>query len=130
MASDEYRRKTKRDKKAKAHYKKIGDKVSFAYTLWGEGTAFKMMGMLPEAKKDFSDARKLFKETRDERRLSYCELSFGELEFLKGRRSGAKILFQKALKRAKSFFFGVEMKYAGRLIQALKRGKGFPFNLP
>jgi tetratricopeptide (TPR) repeat protein len=117
-------------KKAKAHYKKIGDKVSFAYTLWGEGTAFKMMNKLEDAKKDFLDAQKLFKETIDERGLAYCELSLGELEFLKGRLKDASKLFNEALKRAKRFSFGVEIKYAKRLLKALKTGKGFPFNLP
>jgi len=117
-------------KKAKQHYKKIGDKVSFAYTLWGEGTAFKMMNKLEDAKKDFLDAQKLFKETIDERGLSYCELSLGELEFLKGRFVNASALLKKALKRAKGFSFGIEIKHANRLIKALKTGKGFPFNLP
>lgn len=117
-------------KKAKAHYKKIGDKVSFAYTLWGEGTAFKMMNRFSGAKKDFLYAQKLFKETKDERGLSYCELSMGELEFLKGRRTATMPLFKKALKRARAFSFGVEIRHANRLINALKSEKGFPFNLP
>lgn len=117
-------------KKAKAHYKKIGDKVSFAYTLWGEGTAFKMMNNLKDAKDDFLVAQKLFKETKDERGISYCELSLGELEFLKGKSRNASVLFKKALKRAKGFSFGIEIKHANRLIKALKAGKGFPFNLP
>ena len=118
--------------KAKTHYKKIGDKVSFAYTLWGEGTAFKMLSRLPEARRDFLYAQQLFKETRDERGLSYCELSLGELEFLKGGRAKAMLLFKKALKRARRFSFAVEIKYANRLLQALKSKswERFPFNLP
>ena len=76
------------------------------------------------------DAQKFFKETIDERGLSYCELSLGELEFLKGRRGNARILFKRALKRASVFSFGVEVKHVRRLINAVKTGKGFPFNLP
>jgi len=117
-------------KKAKLYYKKIGDKVSFAYTLWGEGTAFKMMKNLKDAKDDFWAAQKLFKETKDERGIAYCELSLGELEFLNGRRQNASALFKEALKKARVFSFGVEVKYAEILIHALKTAKDFPFNLP
>ena len=90
----------------------------------------KMMGDFKNAKGDFIKAQKLFNETKDERGLSYCELSIGELEFLNGRTKNASVLFEKALKRAKGFSFGVEIKYANRLIKAAKSGKGFPFNLP
>ena len=52
------------------------------------------------------------------------------MEFLKGRFVNASALLKKALKRAKGFSFGIEIKHANRLIKALKTGKGFPFNLP
>lgn len=117
-------------KEAKSYYKKIGDRVSFAYTLWGEGTALKMMGNLRNAELDFRKAQKLFKLTEDERGLSYCGLSMAELNFLRGKPHRAIPLFKAALKRAKRFSFGVEIKYAKRFLHAAREGRGFPINLP
>jgi len=60
-------------------YKRIGDKVSYAYTLWSIGTAHKLKGSTEEAARYFDIADKLFKSTGDLRGRSYAALGRAEL---------------------------------------------------
>ena len=72
-------------KKAEKLYKRIGDKVSYAYTLWSIGTTYKLMGQLSDAIEYFNAADKLFQTTGDLRGRSYASLGRAELAWLQGK---------------------------------------------
>ncbi len=72
-------------KKASSLYNKIGDRVSYAYTLWSMGTTYKMLGDYSSASDYFKVSQDLFKKTKDPRGLIYCKLGLGEIALLEGR---------------------------------------------
>jgi tetratricopeptide (TPR) repeat protein len=117
-------------KKAEKLYKKIGDRVSYAYTLWSVGTTYKMLGKYKEAVKCFNSAAELFKVTKDPRGKIYCILGSAEVDYLEGEIKKAKKGFARGLKRAEQYGFKVEKGYAKKLIRAGEKGKGLPINLP
>ncbi|CUS93643.1 hypothetical protein JGI15_10981, partial [Candidatus Kryptonium thompsonii] len=69
---------------ATKNYEDIGDKISYAYTLWGEGTLAKVVGDTDKAVEKFLRAEKIFTETGDKRGLIYTELGKIEVEFIRG----------------------------------------------
>jgi tetratricopeptide (TPR) repeat protein len=70
-------------RKAERLYGRIGDRVSYAYTLWSLGTTYKMLGRYTEATRSFQKADLLFHATGDTRGRIYTLLGFAEIEFLK-----------------------------------------------
>jgi tetratricopeptide (TPR) repeat protein len=71
-------------RKAEKGYAKIGDKVSYAYTLWSLGTTFKLMERFGEARKALAKADALFKLTKDGRGQAYVQQALAEIEALEG----------------------------------------------
>ena len=69
--------------KAEKLYGTIGDRVSYAYTLWSIGTTCKMLDQYTQAWSAFQKADILFKKTGDTRGRIYTLLGFAEVEFLK-----------------------------------------------
>jgi len=126
-------------KKASRLYKKIGDRVSYAYTLWSLATTHKMKGSYRRAFRNLEKAESLFKITNDPRGLVYCKLGYGELRLLAGDRTGARRFFKSGLSIAEKFGFKVEAAHAKML---LERPSGYiklgikldfqapPYNLP
>ena len=116
-------------KKARTNYKKIGDKVSYAYTLWGEGSAFLMLGRSEDALKDFKEAKALFRQTKDKRGLVYCQLTIGQIEFARNEAKGVKTLAE-AYTRARDLKLAVEARYAKTLLAAAEKDpSALPMNL-
>ena len=76
-------------RKATTLYRKIGDIVSFSYTLWSLGKTYTMLGRLDKAAEYFKQAQGFFRKTKDPRGIIYCKLGMGEIEFLRGRISSA-----------------------------------------
>ncbi len=71
--------------KAEKLYGTIGDRVSYAYTLWSIGTTYKMLGQYTQAWSAFQKADNLFKKTGDTRGRIYSLLGFAEVEWLKAK---------------------------------------------
>jgi len=128
--NDDYKNALIYFKKAETLYKKIGDRVSYAYTLWSVGTTYKMIGKMNNALGSVKESAELFRQTKDPRGKIYCLLGIGEVDYLSGKRSKAKKSYLIAIRHAESYGFGVEKKYAGRLLEAFQRGEEMPFNLP
>jgi tetratricopeptide (TPR) repeat protein len=127
---EDYKKGLKNFKKAEVLYRKIGDRVSYAYTLWSIGTTYKMLGKYKEAADSFKSAAELFRATKDPRGKIYCMLGSAEIEYLKGNIKKAKKGFMKGLELARQYRFKVEKGYARKLIRAAAKGKGLPVNLP
>jgi tetratricopeptide (TPR) repeat protein len=117
-------------KKAGVLYKKIGDRVSYAYTFWSEGTSYMMMGRMKKAIASFNRSLEFFRQTKDPRGMVYCILGIGEIDYLGGQERQAKSAFLKAAKLADKYGFKLEKGYAEKLLNAFANGKGFPVNLP
>jgi tetratricopeptide (TPR) repeat protein len=117
-------------KKAETIYNKIGDRVSYAYTLWSIGTTYKLIGKIDRAGKSFDESARFFKETKDPRGQIYCILGIGEIDYLRGKKKKGMNAFMKSQRLADKYKFGVEKKYAGQLLRAVNSGKGIPANLP
>jgi len=117
-------------KKAEILYKQIGDRVSYAYTLWSVGASHKMLGEYKDAAKSFNEAAGFFEQTRDPRGKIYCILGIGELDYLNGNKGTAKRAFKRSLKLAGDYGFEVERRYAEKLLWFYEEGKGLPLNLP
>ena len=105
--------------KATALYNKIGDKVSYAYTLWGLGTAYKMTGVHNKARDYFTEALRFFRKTKDPRGIIYCELGFSEISLLEGRKAAAKKYSSAALLGSKKNGFALEKCHAETLVSFL-----------
>ena len=97
-------------------YGRIGDKVSYAYTLWGEG-ALQMLGRHASAMADFEEAKTLCDQ--DKRGLVYRLLSEGQSVF-KDDRKGPRMI-NDALKG--SVALKVEARYAKEVLND-KEGPG------
>jgi tetratricopeptide (TPR) repeat protein len=82
-------------KKAEKGYARIGDIVSYAYTLWSLGQAHKLQGDFAPARKALAKAEELFKRTGDGRGRAYVQHALAEMEALEGRP-------REALKRLKA----------------------------
>jgi tetratricopeptide (TPR) repeat protein len=106
-------------KKAEKLYGTIGDRVSYAYTLWSIGTTYKMLGDYSRAWSAFQKADGLFKKTGDNRGRIYSLLGFAEIEFLKNKRSkGLKYWRQAKTIADKSGYAWVRLH-----VEALKDGQ-------
>jgi len=97
-------------------YKKIGDKVSYAYTLWGLSTTYKMVGKLKNAHDLLMKAMALFKTTKDPRGIIYCKLGLGEISLLTGKKAFAKRHLSTAQNESDKHGFAVEGCYAKTLM--------------
>jgi tetratricopeptide (TPR) repeat protein len=106
-------------RRASALYNKIGDRVSYAYTLWSMGTTYKMLGDYQNASGYFTLSQNLFKQTKDPRGLIYCTLGFGEIALLEGRKKLAEKYFRDSVNKAKKYGFKVERCHAERLSSCL-----------
>jgi tetratricopeptide (TPR) repeat protein len=106
--------------KATVAYKGIGDRISYAYTLWGQGTAYKMVGETEEALKCFLEAEAIFDATGDKRGKIYTLLGKGELACLRGEGAEANKTLQEALQIAEAHHFRVERCH-GHLLQLIFR---------
>jgi tetratricopeptide (TPR) repeat protein len=107
-------------KKAKSVYKRIGDKVSYAYTLWGEGSLYQVMGKSALSMRDFKAAEALFTETGDSRGLIYCELGLSQGLFVADKATEAVGRLKRALKRAEKLGLKTEASYARKVIRAIE----------
>ena len=98
--------------KAERLYQRIGDKASFAYTVWAMATVFKMQGDHERSRATFGRAQRLFRETRDIRGTVYCRLGIGELAFLQGKHTRAKAAFARCYDEAQRFGYRAEACHA------------------
>jgi tetratricopeptide (TPR) repeat protein len=98
--------------KAEKFYARIGDKASFAYTVWSMATVWKMRGEYPRSAAEFARAQRLFRETKDHRGLVYCRLGKGELAFLQGREQIARKDFLWSLEQAHHYGYHAEACHA------------------
>jgi tetratricopeptide (TPR) repeat protein len=101
--------------RASAIYLKIGDRVSYSYTLWSMGTTHKMLGDYQKARYYFRTAEALFRKTKDPRGLIYCRLGMGELALLEGRKDRAEKYIRESVSHAVDFGFKVERCHAEML---------------
>ena len=93
-------------------YTRIGDKASFAYTVWALATVHKMLGDYKCSAEAFAHARALFRATRDHRGSIYCRLGRGELALLQGKEKTAHRAFARSLEQAQRFGYQVEACHA------------------
>jgi tetratricopeptide (TPR) repeat protein len=110
-------------KKAEKLYGTIGDRVSYAYTLWSLGTTYKMLEQYGQAHWAFFKADNLFKKTGDTRGRIYALLGFAEIEFLKGHKPKG----MKWRKMAKTIGDKSDYVWEKLHVEALKNGN--PQNL-
>jgi tetratricopeptide (TPR) repeat protein len=96
--------------KAEKLYKRIGDKVSYAYTRWSMGMARKGEGDLWGALAHFDAADALFKSTGDLRGRSYAALGRAELLWMAGKDGEAER--KKAEQYAKTGGYAWELLHA------------------
>lgn len=126
-------------------YRRIGDVVSYSYTLWSLGKTHMMLGNLGLSEKYVKDALGHFRKTKDPRGLIYCRLALGELQWLWGRKAGAKRMLRQAGEEARAHGFMVEDCHAGALLSSTEDGtdnscfgrlglrlsfSDIPFNIP
>jgi tetratricopeptide (TPR) repeat protein len=112
----DYRKALASFSRASTLYKKIGDRVSYSYTLWSIGTTHKMLHEYASADNVFKEAQVLFKKTKDPRGLIYCQLGFGEIALLKGNNATALRKFKASLSQARRYGFRVEACHAAMLL--------------
>jgi tetratricopeptide (TPR) repeat protein len=93
-------------------YGRIGDKASFAYTVWAMATVHKMLGDHNWSAEAFTRAQALFRDTRDHRGAIYCRLGVGELALLQGKEIRAKRAFTRSLEQAKGYGYHAEACHA------------------
>jgi tetratricopeptide (TPR) repeat protein len=105
-------------------YRRIGDEVSYAYTIWGEGTTHKMLGGYERALARFTEADAIFRKTRDPRGRIYTSLGAGELLVLRGRHRAAERKLRSALESARRLGFRFEEAHARLLLGLLRVEEG------
>src|SRR5262245_59266585 len=88
--------------KVEKFYARIGDKASFAYTVWSMATVHKMRDDYKQSTTEFARARQLLRETRDHRRLISCRLGIEELVLLQDKQRTARKAFTESLEKANS----------------------------
>src|SRR5262245_11690741 len=98
--------------KAEKLYSRIGDKASFAYTVWAMATVHKMLGDYKRSAEVFARARALLRDTRDHRGSIYCRLGVGELALLQGKEKLARLAFAYSLEQAKCYGYHAEACHA------------------
>jgi tetratricopeptide (TPR) repeat protein len=98
--------------KAEKLYGRIGDKASFAYTVWAMATVHKMLGNYKQSAEAFTRAQALFRDTRDHRGLIYCRLGIGELALLQKKEKLAYLAFARSLEQAKRYGYYAEACHA------------------
>jgi tetratricopeptide (TPR) repeat protein len=98
--------------KAEKLYGRIGDKASFAYTVWAMATVHKMRSDYQRSSQEFARAKKLFRETRDHRGTIYCRLGIGELALLQDKKKTARLAFAKSLEQAERYGYHAEACHA------------------
>ncbi len=111
-------------RKATKLYEKIGDTVSYSYTLWGFSAAYIMLGKYGRASDFLSKAIVNFNHTKDPRGIIYCNLGRGQIALLAGKKALAKRRLSSALNESKKNNFAVEKCHAETLI-ALADGMGY-----
>jgi tetratricopeptide (TPR) repeat protein len=109
---------------ARRLYADLRDRVSYAYTLWGEGTLYKISRQLNRAGKVFAAAEAIFIETRDPRGCIYTRLGRGEILILQGKRGLARRLLEKARTAARRHGFRFEALHSDLLLALLDRREG------
>jgi tetratricopeptide (TPR) repeat protein len=109
-------------RQAERLYEDIGDIVSYSYTLWSFANVYKMKGDLLPARELLKKARRNFKKTRDPRGIIYCNLTLGEMEYMKGKSGRAEKLFRLALKEAVARGFKLETCHARMLLAVMAGG--------
>ncbi len=102
--------------KATRLYQRIGDIVSYSYTLWGIGSTYKMMGDYKKAQDNFRKAMLLFKKTNDSRGVIYCKLSIGEIGFLQDKKRKAISLLKEAFDESVRHGYLIEKCHAGIIL--------------
>ncbi len=133
-------------RRAEKIYRRIGDIVSYSYTIWSMGMIHVLKGRFRSAEDCFEEAARRFRKTKDVRGTIYCGLGLGELKILKGDKAQAKRIVEKALKDALKKGFALEACHARALLGYIAEGtinrrvyKGigtklsygfFPFNIP
>jgi tetratricopeptide (TPR) repeat protein len=117
----DYKRSLVNFSKAVDLYQKIGDRVSYAYTLWGLGTTYKITGNFQKARANFIEAMLLFKRTKDARGIVYCNLGLGEIDFLSERKAIAIKRLQMAFHDAVSNSFAIEKCYATTFLSFINK---------
>jgi tetratricopeptide (TPR) repeat protein len=106
--------------RATSLYQQIGDRISYAYTRWGEGTTFKMVGKEEEALEAFQAAEAIFRATEDRRGMIYTLLGRGEIALLGGAVIEAEGLLGQAVGIAEARPFRLEQCHC-HLLQLLFR---------
>jgi hypothetical protein len=109
---------------ARRLYADLQDRVSYAYTLWGEGTLYKVSRQLKRAGKVFAAAEKIFIETRDPRGCIYTRLGRGEILILQGKRRLARRLLERTGTTARRHGFRIEALHTDLLLALLDRREG------
>ncbi|MBI5970361.1 MAG: hypothetical protein HY884_04335 [Deltaproteobacteria bacterium] len=88
-----------------------------------------MLGRDAAAEKDFNEAERLFKSTKDRRGIAYCMISKGQLAFKKDVERGRRILTE-AHALATSLGIKVEAGYAKKVLSAMNAApQKLPLNL-
>jgi hypothetical protein len=128
-----------------ALYRRIGDIVSYSYTLWSMGKTHMMLGRLALSERYTKEALRNFRRTKDPRGVIYCRLSEAEIAFLRGREASARKLLQAAGEDARSWGFAVERCHCRMLLGEMEDARGgacyrqlglrlsfgsIPFNIP
>ena len=110
-------------------YQEIGDRISYAYTLWGEGTGLKMVGKEEEAFEAFQAAEAIFQATGDQRGRIYTFLGRGEIALLRGEVGKAEGILREALRIAETHPFQLEQCHCHLFQILLRREQGDDISL-
>jgi tetratricopeptide (TPR) repeat protein len=110
--------------RATSLYREIGDRISYAYTRWGEGTTFKMVGKEEEALEAFQVAEAVFQATEDRRGMIYTLLGRGEIALLGGAVADAEGLLEQAVGIAAARPFQLELCHCHLLQLLFRRESG------
>ncbi|NTU42637.1 MAG: tetratricopeptide repeat protein [Nitrospirales bacterium] len=109
--------------KAQAHfsdatrlYAEIGDIVSYSYTLWSLATLHKVHGDLDLAQEYTDKAMKNFLKTKDPRGIIYCNLTLGEVDFMRGKKKQGIKKVRSALESAEGYGFKLERCHCRTLL--------------
>lgn len=136
-------------KRAMSIYEHIGDIVSYSYTLWSLANLYKMKKDIERAEVYIELALRNFKKTKDPRGIVYCDLTLGELMFMRDKYDLAEKKFMNAYENADMHNFKLERCHSKMLLMQVKRQKigdkredcykklgvrlditGIPFNIP
>jgi tetratricopeptide (TPR) repeat protein len=116
---NDYKSAFRNFRKAAKLYEKIGDKVSYAYTLWGFGITHSLIGNNVKANNYLLRSMKLFQETKDARGIIYCRLGLGQLALIDREDSLAKRHIEASLNASLKNSFRVETCHAKILMSLI-----------